>query len=358
MQGTDDDVTRDAHSSHEDDDDAHGDDNADSTPLARGRAAGQVVYMRRSGVGLCFVDVVGEDGVRIELVVKAARVPKLVKLGDVVEAEGEWEDAATLRTTSVPRVVIKFDNSRPFVPIPDASRRPKAVALPTEPCRFWLSSRACMRGASCRYLHSQLDSEEYLVASRSRLAKLEESRSQAAYDQDDPFRGRKQRKSHRPALFAAWLLETFGPVHTILDVAGGGGALSRALLEAGAARRVLLVDPRAETAGVSATLPDPEGLVRRAALFTADFEAGETVDLVVGMHIDQATDCAMQYAADRGLPFAVVPCCVFADELPRDGTVRTYEQLLAYLCRTFAAHKSFLPMQGRNVVLHSRKIVY
>ena len=52
---------------------------------------------------------------------------------------------------------------------------------------------------------------------------------------------------------------------------------------------------------------------------------------------DQATEACIDLALLLGLPFAVVPCCVFPSEFPErkllDGErVRTYNELVNYLC--------------------------
>jgi hypothetical protein len=59
--------------------------------------------------------------------------------------------------------------------------------------------------------------------------------------------------------------------------------------------------------------------------------------LVVGFHPDQATDACMELARALGVPYCIVPCCVFPKEFPNrrlaDGTtrIRSYSQLIAYL---------------------------
>ena len=53
---------------------------------------GQIVFVRRCGAALCFVDVLrAEDASRAELLVRAPRAPRLLKLGDLVRARGVWE---------------------------------------------------------------------------------------------------------------------------------------------------------------------------------------------------------------------------------------------------------------------------
>ena len=316
----------------------------------QGELEGQIVYIRRRGAELCFLDLLLGEGGRVELVVKAARVPKLIKLGDVVAAAGVWEDAATLRTTAVPRVVKAHDPRSPFVPIPAPPRRLAAHdPPPSSHCRFHLSSKRCPRGASCRHRHAELESHEFREAVAERLAAQEHARAHAGIA-GDPFAagGQKARKSQRAAALAQWCLATFGPRRAVLEVAGGTGALSRALLEAGAAATVLLVDPRAGCAR-----PAP-GLAVDARPFATDYAAPAAVDLLVALHPDQATDACLEWAAARGLDCAVVPCCVFADLFARDGRVRTYEQLLAYLAALYTTETAFLPIQGRNVVLFRR----
>jgi len=69
--------------------------------------------------------------------------------------------------------------------------------------------------------------------------------------------------------------------------------------------------------------------------------------LVVGFHPDQATDYCIDLAAVLGVPFCVVPCCVFPREFPhrrlaslggqeKHRPVRNYEELIEYLTTTKA----------------------
>jgi hypothetical protein len=58
--------------------------------------------------------------------------------------------------------------------------------------------------------------------------------------------------------------------------------------------------------------------------------------LIVGFHPDQATDASINLAMELGIPFCVVPCCVFPADFPDrkldDGSrVRCYTQLIEYL---------------------------
>ena len=89
--------------------------------------------------------------------------------------------------------------------------------------------------------------------------------------------------------------------------------------------------------------------------------------MVVGLHPDQATDAAVDFALAHGKPFAVVPCCTYARDFPHrrrppgpgrpkgGGPVTTHAHLVEYLlakapgvikCET-------LPFEGKNVVVYS-----
>ena len=86
----------------------------------------------------------------------------------------------------------------------------------------------------------------------------------------------------------------------------------------------------------------------------------ESATMVVGMHLDQAAEAAVDFAVARGLPFAVVPCCVYQKEFSRrrfaDGRrVTTYEDLLEYLQQKHPAiERATLPIDGKNQVLFMR----
>lgn len=80
--------------------------------------------------------------------------------------------------------------------------------------------------------------------------------------------------------------------------------------------------------------------------------------IVVGMHADQATEAIVDMGLSRGIPFAVVPCCVFANAFTerrteKGGPVRTYDEFVKYLkAKSDRVLVSDLDMVGR------RKVVY
>lgn len=197
---------------------------------------------------------------------------------------------------------------------------------------------------------------EFSEAARALLVAQQAKQSATVYDADDPHGGRKLRKSKREGVFADWLVNRFalGRGSAVLDVAGGAGRLAKALVQHGVGR-VVVVDPRPPKA-------PPDGYSHDVVPFDDAYVwRGEMpVTLVAALHPDQATDAALRWARRHAVPFAIVPCCVFPDLFPYrrwlDRPVTTYEQLVAYLyaeCGEGEVAKAFLPIQGRNIVLHS-----
>ena len=108
----------------------------------------------------------------------------------------------------------------------------------------------------------------------------------------------------------------------------------------------------------------PEARVAKhyQAEFTADFLEAEdiplaSVKLIVGLHPDEATEPIVATALALDLPFAVIPCCVFAASFPlrrlKDGSSpSSYEDFLTYLKEKDAGiQEEMLSFLGKNTVL-------
>lgn len=172
-------------------------------------------------------------------------------------------------------------------------------------------------------------------------------------------------KQERAVVFARWIEKEFGSsLGAVLDVAGGKGELSQALL----------------SLCTSATVIDPEARLSSnltgVAFVNSKFEypSGDvdSYDAVFALHPDEATEAAVCSAAAAGLPFAVVPCCVFpslfayrrqfwhCDPSRRTKTVRTHETFVEYLVERAKAlgasdtRTSRLGFQGKNIVVYSK----
>jgi hypothetical protein len=150
--------------------------------------------------------------------------------------------------------------------------------------------------------------------------------SAASGDPNAAAPGGAPAKRARAAAFAAWLVRTYGRAALaagdgVLDVAGGAGGVAFELLRKYGIP-CTTVDPRPAhlsreqhaflaAAGLDAAAP---GALPRheAMLFEArSWSRFAGASLILGMHPDQATEPIVDAAAQFGVPFAVVPCCVF-----------------------------------------------
>lgn len=272
-------------------------------------------------------------------------------------------------------------------------------------CRAWLRSYACAAGQACTFRHAFAGADEEaqiakLVAQGEAMRAADDfaTASAAAYDAHDGYRlcgstlgSRKADKGARHAIFAKWLVESFGARALragtgVVDVAGGKGLISWELAWAhkvpctaldprdacpGAAelrrlrRRCLARAEKAradnslctdgcEDSGKREDCPtrgdsaDPDAIVTYVKGCLDDGVDGKGIEearaeslldrasLLIGMHSDEATEAIVDAALRRGINFAVVPCCAFVSRFPNrrlaDGTaVATTAQFIRYL---------------------------
>jgi hypothetical protein len=198
----------------------------------------------------------------------------------------------------------------------------------------------------------------------------------------------QKHKSERAEIFVDWLIGTFTVEYLnsgsgVLDIAGGRGAISWEL-QCKRGIKSTLVDPRTvhlsgrqkkylrKTHGspfahqqIALTNPEQD----KETLTKMKFDVIlQKCSLIVGMHPDEATESIVEYANYYHKPFAIVPCCVYAEVFPyrRIGNlpVLTYEHLLEYLqfyksnCLATqdgivsGVHRTTLAIQGRNILLY------
>ena len=87
-------------------------------------------------------------------------------------------------------------------------------------------------------------------------------------------------------------------------------------------------------------------------------DAVRAASVLVAMHPDQATDLVFETALALNKPFAVVPCCVFADANPHrvlanGAPVRTYDEMLEYYqAKAPDVRRARLAFEGRREVLY------
>lgn len=176
-------------------------------------------------------------------------------------------------------------------------------------------------------------------------------------------------KSKRHELFADWLIDVYGKEWLskgsgILDVAGGKGELSHALLERGIPSVVLDPLPRLRKDDQSTILVIKRALEGVKLLQEASMEEQElitTCSMIVGLHPDQATEPIILLAQHLKVDFAMLPCCVMPSLFPKrmhqGQPVRSYrifcQYLLALQNDTKTTQVDYLPFMGRNMILYS-----
>ena len=134
------------------------------------------------------------------------------------------------------------------------------------------------------------------------------------------------------------------------------GSVGKAAVAAAAAAAA--AETRASASKTKTTLSQTQKPTEAAARLISN------ATLLVGMHPDQPTEAIIDVALTRGLPFALVPCCVFVREtgghrLDQHGElVTTYPAFLDYLqAKDPSIKRSFLPFEGRSAVLWREAVV-
>ena len=119
-------------------------------------------------------------------------------------------------------------------------------------------------------------------------------------------------------------------------------------------------DDADDDAGDAGDDADGEIELDQDAVVSALDDVLRRVSIVVAMHPDQATDAAVDFALERNLPFAVVPCCVYAKEFGKrrlaDGSrVTPHAHLVDHLVQKAGltdVRVAELPFPGKNVVVY------
>lgn len=324
----------------------------------------------------------------------ALRGENKIHCGDNVVFSGKMDETGHLLVSSY-HFINRWKDSRPgeqFLPIP-----PPMIHESTSesPCKFWLNTGNCPKGEECKFRHQAAEGTDLSGIRASYVNERLSSRMDAqlnahhqsgdldhtAQDLDDP-----STRHQRATIFARWLCEEFADIlhqenkdggdgGIVLDVAGGRKAdISHELLSRLTADlRLICVDPRAQEEAGTCTLRSlpkwkakrrrkeqqdekrwgaPELLPRTFnEPLLSEFGDRQRVVLLVAMHPDQATEDVVDAGLRNNIPFAVVPCCVFAHLDSRRPT--TYEGFLEYLAGKHAGVKrARLNFRGRDTVLY------
>ncbi|GAQ78338.1 hypothetical protein KFL_000110350 [Klebsormidium nitens] len=261
--------------------------------------------------------------------------------------------------------------------LPSVCRGGRSAQAKPGVCKYWVNEGRCARGVDCPYEHPPHG--EPLKKARAGYLAAKASGNHALGNAG---------KAKRAQVFGDWVKETYergNPDLRVVDVAAGAhGELAFHLAEHGIfctsvepRERKLTKAQRKALAEKGVRLPKestppalPQSLVgaHRRELFADDKFWTDVVrkeaDILVGLHPDQVTEAIVDVALRAGVPFAVVPCCVFPKLFPDrrigDGRpVITYEDFVEYLQRKGKAHgkvveKATLKFAGSNTVLFTR----
>lgn len=258
-------------------------------------------------------------------------------------------------------------------------------------CKFWLNTGQCPKRENCAFRHI---SHENLIRQRQEYVqdKLERrARIQNQFDDQGDESNNKKTDDHqlnslssrhqRASKFADFLLKTFPDIlpviddkknaHLILDVAGGvrGDVGFELKVKRKIGSSVLTIDPRSPTSTrkrwqTKLLRKDPtcqppnhkQQLFNEALLAQLDC----TPSLILGMHPDEATEPIVDLSLKYQIPFAVVPCCVFAHLSPnrrlRSGLEPTTYELYCQFLREKnpEIREESLGFRGRDKVIYWR----
>ncbi|CAO3599836.1 unnamed protein product [Absidia cylindrospora] len=276
-------------------------------------------------------------------------------------------------------------------------------------CKYWLNQRKCYRMDTCPFQHPTgpdfEKAREIWVQERLEIRKI------ITADPDDPH---KDKKPHalRALIFAQWIHTSLVPKlvrssssqgkkkTTVLDVAGGKGDVSMFLCHAfGLPSTVVepnvrkqpnywftrlrrLMEKHINGNGNGDDDDDDNATTKRSqpwpypdikpvfmptllddAFIHTHHDLILRTTLMIGLHADQATEPIVDTAIQLGIPFAVVPCCVFGREnlhrqLSTGAPVLTTKDLIQYLCEKDTGayggkiETAYLDFEGKNEVVY------
>eukprot|EP00658_Telonema_sp_P-2_P006269 TRINITY_DN12399_c0_g1_i3.p1 TRINITY_DN12399_c0_g1~~TRINITY_DN12399_c0_g1_i3.p1 ORF type:complete len:436 (-),score=66.14 TRINITY_DN12399_c0_g1_i3:301-1608(-) len=285
-------------------------------------------------------------------------VKATVKLGNVVDVVLRRDEDDRIQACEL-KCVRTFEG-RGFVKILPAADTEQL-------CHRWVLGKCS--GDGCKFRHAVWDSEQDKVGSLRREQHAQRCRSlqrdgvELNAMGDAEAHSGAEPHSKRAEVFARWLVRQYGIESLnrgagVLDVAGGKGMLSYELGVLGIKSTVIDPNPR--------ELPKSRNRVvaldKVSECFDAEFvrtnlEFIRSVSVVVALHPDEATEPVVDLSLATEIPFAVVPCCVFANQHPErvgpDG--RAVRSIVEFL--DFLQHKgehirvAKLDFSGRNTCL-------
>lgn len=341
---------------------------------------------------------------------KEAPAPRLARAGAQLEIQGTIESSRTRSgQASVLALVVTLICPPPAGASGVGPSPSFCGSYGSSLCKAWSKASSCPDGAACKFRHAFASEDEeakaVALSLRSAANRAADDFALAAAEAEDAGDHVKAHKGARHAVFATWILETYGAAALasksgVVDVAGGKGLLSLELAFLAEVPCTVL-DPRCARPGASELrrlrkrcsakassknsdvgnegvrndrFAESHVSYMQAALPDgSDVDTGQYVDgdeasslvanasLLIGLHSDEATEAIVDAALHHGVHFAVVPCCAFPSRFPHrtlenGDPVASTAQFLRYLkakAPEGLIRQAWLPFEGRNAVLYT-----
>jgi len=308
-----------------------------------------------------------------ENLVLAISSKEKIHVGDIVNFCGYFENKVTFSAKSY-KIQQLWSSHNPgvdFIPKPPADAevkdRKRVLSNPEseEICKYFLNTGKCLK-TSCKFLHPE--DRKVLTQKRVQFVKNKKEKQLLVHESD--FQGDIANSSQRARVFANWIVDKFGfeflKTGKILDIGGGRGDLS---FELGTklGLECIVVDPRPQKMKrwqVKFIKKNPSCNKARhiqdifdSSFFNRNSIDIKTVNLIVGLHPDEATEPLVDTAVDLLISFCVIPCCVFSQDFPsrklkNGNTPTSYEDFCEFLSeKTPGTEKELVPFIGKNRVL-------
>ena len=308
--------------------------------------------------------------------VRAISSKEKIHVGDIVHFCGYFENKETFSVNSyeIKQFWSSISPGEDFIPRPPADaevnnrKRNHSNLESDQICKHFLNTGKCLK-TSCKFLHP--DDRKVLTEKRVQYVKNKKEKQLLVHESN--FQGDIANSSQRARVYADWIVGKFGldflKTGKILDIGGGRGDLS---FELGAKLGLdcIVVDPRPQKMKrwqVKFIKKNPSCRKARhiqdifdSCFFDRNLIDIKTVNLIVGLHPDEATEPLVDTAVDLLINFCVIPCCVFSQDFPnrklKNGNIPTsYENFCEFLAEKCpGTEKELLPFIGKNKVIFKR----
>ena len=191
---------------------------------------GQIIYKRQFGKKLAFINILSDDRVEIQAMLRESEYVNTTKIGQEILSEGYYKKDPLGNLFYTPHKIEVLSESQENSKFINKNRRiyEKTTKRKTDEralCKSYKKNNSCDI-LQCTFRHYLNPGEE----ERLKILKLRQERDFKLVHEDDPYNNNsnsKMKKSLRHKYFAEFLVNKFGLDNLrnghILDIAGGKG---------------------------------------------------------------------------------------------------------------------------------------